>query len=166
MYQVGELVVYGTEGVCRVAAIGPLEMRGAQKGTDYYTLTPLYGTGKIFIPVDTNVSIRPVMTRAEAEALIDRIPEIPEEVYENNNPRLLNEHYQALLKSYDCVDLVRLIRAIYAKGQRGRRLGQVDERTFKKAEEMLHGELAAALDIPPDQVKDYICRRVEALEKT
>lgn len=166
MYQVGELVVYGAEGVCRVAAIGPLEMRGAQKGTDYYTLTPLYGTGKIFIPVDTNVSIRPVMTRAEAEALIDRIPEIPEEVYENNNPRLLNEHYQALLKSYDCVDLVRLIRAIYAKGQRGRRLGQVDERTFKKAEEMLHGELAAALDILPDQVKDYICRRVEALEKT
>ena len=166
MYQAGELVVYGAEGVCRVAAIGPLEMRGAQKGTDYYTLTPLYGTGKIFIPVDTNVSIRPVMTRAEAEALIDRIPEIPEEVYENNNPRLLNEHYQALLKSYDCVDLVRLIRAIYAKGQRGRRLGQVDERTFKKAEEMLHGELAAALDILPDQVKDYICRRVEALEKT
>ena len=166
MYQVGELVVYGAEGVCRVAAIGPLEMRGAQKGTDYYTLTPLYGTGKIFIPVDTNVSIRPVMTRAEAEALIDRIPEIPEEVYENNNPRLLNEHYQALLKSYDCVDLVRLIRAIYAKGQRGRRLGQVDERTFKKAEEMLHGELAAALDILPDQVKDYICRRVEAMEKT
>lgn len=166
MYQVGELVVYGAEGVCRVAAIGPLEMRGAQKGTDYYTLTPLYGAGKIFIPVDTNVSIRPVMTRAEAEALIDRIPEIPEEVYENNNPRLLNEHYQALLKSYDCVDLVRLIRAIYAKGQRGRRLGQVDERTFKKAEEMLHGELAAALGIPPDQVKDYIFRRVEALEKT
>lgn len=166
MYQVGELVVYGAEGVCRVAAIGPLEMRGAQKGTDYYTLTPLYGAGKIFIPVDTNVSIRPVMTRVEAEALIDRIPEIPEEVYENNNPRLLNEHYQALLKSYDCVDLVRLIRAIYAKGQRGRRLGQVDERTFRKAEEMLHGELAAALDIPPDQVKDYICRRVEALEKT
>ena len=57
-------------------------------------------------------------------------------------------------------------RMVYAKGQRGRRLGQVDERTFKKAEEMLHGELAAALDIPPDQVKDYICRRVEALEKT
>ena len=165
MYQVGELVVYGAEGVCRVAAIGPLEMRGAQKGTDYYTLTPLYGAGKIFIPVDTNVSIRPVMTREEAEELIDRIPEIPEEIYENNNLRLLNEHYQALLKSYDCVDLVRLIRAIYAKGRRGRRLGQVDERTFKKAEEMLHGELAAALDIPPDQVKDYICRRVEAMEQ-
>ena len=27
------------------------------------------------------------------------------------------------------------------------------------------GELAAALDIPPDQVKDYICRRVEAMEQ-
>ena len=165
MYQTGELVAYGAEGVCRVAAVGPLEMQGAQKGTDYYTLTPLYGSGKIFIPVDANVTIRPVMTRAEAEALIDRIPEIPGEVCENNNPRVLNEHYQTLMKSYDCEDLVRLIRAIYAKGQRGRRLGQVDERTFKKAEEMLHGELAVALGIPPDQVKDYISRRVEEPEQ-
>ena len=166
MYQVGALIVYGAEGVCRVESVGPLEMRGAQKGTSYYTLAPLFRAGKIFTPVDTTVYTRPVMTREEAEALIDRIPEIPAEVYESNNPRLLNEHYQAFLKSYDCVDLVRLIRAIYAKGQRGRRLGQVDERTFKKAEEMLHGELAAALDILPDQVKDYIGRRVEALEKT
>ena len=109
------------------------------------------------------------MTREEAEALIDRIPEIPAEVYESNNPRLLNEHYQAFLKSYDCVDLVRLIRAIYAKGrgaaQRGRHLGQVDERTFKRAQDMLHGELAAALGIAPDQVAEYISRRVEALEQ-
>ena len=54
MYQVGELVVYGAEGVCRVAAIGPLEMRGAKRETDYYTMTPLYGTGKFlsrWIPV-------------------------------------------------------------------------------------------------------------------
>lgn len=170
MYQVGALIVYGAEGVCRVESVGPLEMRGAQKGTSYYTMAPLFRAGKIFTPVDTTVYTRPVMTREEAEALIDRIPEIPAEVYESNNPRLLNEHYQALLKSYDCVDLVRLIRAIYAKGrgaaQRGRHLGQVDERTFKRAQDMLHGELAAALGIAPDQVAEYISRRVEELEQS
>ena len=117
MYQVGALIVYGAEGVCRVESVGPLEMRGAQKGTSYYTLAPLFRAGKISTPVDTTVYTRPVMTREEAEAPIDRIPEIPAEVYESNNPRLLNEHYQAFLKSYDCVDLVRLIRAIYAQGR-------------------------------------------------
>lgn len=165
MYQIGEQIVYGGEGVCQVVAIGPLDMRGAQKGTEYYTLSPLYRDGKIFVPVDTTVYTRPVMTREEAEALIDRIPEIPEEIFENSNPRVLNEHYQAYLKSYDCEDLVRLIRAVYAKGrsaaERGRHLGQVDERSMKRAEEMLHGELAAAFRIPVGEVKDYIASRIE-----
>lgn len=63
------------------------------------------------------------------------------------------------------MELVRLIRAIYAKGRKaagkGRRLGQVDERSMKRAQEMLHGELAAALEISVDQVADYISRRIE-----
>ena len=166
MYQIGTLIVYGGEGVCRVEAIGPLEMSGVQKGREYYTLAPLYRSGTIFAPVDTSVYTRPIMTREQADALIDQIPEIPAEVYENSNPRLLNEHYQALLKSYDCVDLICLIRAVYQKGrkaeQRGKHLGQVDERNVKRAEEMLHGELAAALDIPVDDVKDYIAHRLAA----
>lgn len=168
LYQVGQLIVYGAEGVCRVEAVGPLDMRGAQRGVDYYTLFPLYREGRIFIPVDTEVYTRPVMTREEAEALIARMPDIPAEVYENSNPRLLNEHYQGFLKSHDCTDLVRLIRAIYVKGvsaaDRGRRLGQVDERSMKQAEEMLHGELAAALDLPIDKMRDYIARAMETLE--
>lgn len=169
MYQIGALIVYGGEGVCRVESIGPLEMRGAQKGVDYYTLSPLYRDGKIFTPVDTTVYTRPIMTREEADALIEQIPEIPAEVYENSNPRLLNEHYQMFLKSYDCVDLLRLLRAIYAKGcsvaEKGRKLGQVDERNRKRAEEMLHGELAAALNITPDEVENYIYQKVEELER-
>ena len=169
MYQVGQLIVYGAEGVCRVEQIGPLDMRGARQDADYYTLSPLYREGKIFTPVDTPVHTRPVMTRQEALALIARIPHIPAQVYENNNPRLLTEHYQSLLKSDDCLDLLRLIRAIYAKGRsaahRGRHLGQVDERSLKRAQEMLHGELAAALDIPMEEVPDYIRRSVEGLEQ-
>lgn len=165
MYQIGERIIYGGEGVCRVEHIGPLDMRGAQKGVDYYTLAPLYRSGKVFAPVDTTVYTRPIMTRQEAEELIDQIPQVEAEVYENNNPRLLAEHYQTYLKSYDCVALVRLIRAIYVKGQKaagkGRHLGQVDERSMKRAKEMLHGELAAALEIPVDEVKCYITRRVE-----
>ena len=167
LYQIGQLIVYGAEGVCRVEAVGPLDMRGAQQGVDYYTLSPLYRDGRIFIPVDTEVYTRPVMTREEAKELIARIPDIPAEVYENSNPRLLNEHYQLFLKSHDCTDLVRLIRAIYIKSvsaaDRGRRLGQVDERNMKQAEEMLHGELAAALELPMDEVKDFISRAIEEL---
>jgi len=168
VYQAGELIVYGGDGVCRVESVGPLTMKGAKKDVDYYTLTPLYGSGKIFAPVNASVFSRPVMTREEAQELIARIPDIPAEVYENSNPRMLTEHYQQYLKSYDCTQLVRLIRAIYVKGQnaaeKGRHLGQVDERCMKKAEEMLHGELAVALEIPVDEVRDYIINTLDSGE--
>ena len=166
LYEVGQCIIYGSDGVCKVESIGPLEMRGVRKNVDYYTLVPVYQTGKIYAPIDSETYTRPVMSRQEAEQLIAEIPDIPVEVYENSNPRLLGEHYQAYLKSHDCRDLIRVIRAIYAKNQtvtaRGRRLGQVDERSFKQAVDMLHSELAVALGIGKDEVEGYI---TEALEK-
>lgn len=166
MYQVGEYIIYGSEGVCRVEEIGPLDIKGAQKGVAYYTLSTVYQNGKIYVPVDSQAYSRPVMTREEAQALIAEIPDIPVEIYENNNPRLLGEHYQASLKSNDCRELLKVIRAIHAKGEqaagKGRRLGQVDERSFKQAEEKLHGELAVSLEIPIQDVKQYIMDALDA----
>ena len=58
---------------------------------------------------------------------------------------------------------------VYRKKQEAavsrRRLGQTDERFMKRAEELLFGELAVALDIPVGQVADYISARVAAAEK-
>ena len=165
MYQVGEKIIYGTTGVCEIRAIGPLNMEAARKGVDYYTLVPVYQDGIIFAPVDTAVPIRPVLTEQQALSLIRKIPAIEENVFENNNPRLLNEHYQIYLKSGDCTDLIRLIRAIYAKGrraaQRGKHLGQVDRSSMERAEKLLHSELACALGIRPDGVSGFIARTLE-----
>lgn len=165
MYEVGQYIIYGFEGVCRIDGIGPVDIKGAQKDVNYYTLSPVYQSGKIYVPVDSQAYSRPVMTREEALALIADIPNIPYEIFENNNPRLLTEHYQTFLKSNDCRELLKLLRAIHAKGEnmagKGRRLGQVDERCFKQAEDKLHGELAVALDMPLKDVKTYITQALE-----
>lgn len=165
MYHVGERIVYGSVGVCEIEAIGPLDIHGAKKEKDYYTLLPVYQSGRIFAPVDTTVYIRPVLTKEEALDIINKIPNVEREVYENRNPRMLNEHYQIYLKSGDCIDLVRLVRAIYAKGEqeaeRGHKLSQVDENYMKRAEELLHNELACALGIEPNEVKEFITKKLE-----
>ena len=166
MYEVGQYIIYGYEGVCKVDGIGPVEIKGAQKDVNYYTLSPVYQNGKIYVPVDSQAYSRPVITKEEAQALIADIPNIPYEIFENSNPRLLGEHYQGFLKSNDCRELLRVIRSIHAKGQnaagKGRRLGQVDERCFKQAEEKLHGELAVALGISIHEVKKFIADALEA----
>ena len=44
-----------------------------------------------------------------------------------------------------------------------RRLGMVDERYLKQAEQLLFGELAAALEIPYEAVQPYIADRIAAV---
>lgn len=165
MYQPGDLIIYNGEGVCRVERVSPLDLSGTNKHKLYYTLRPVYRNGTIFIPVDTNVFMRPVISREEANALIRRIPQIEYQVYETRNQRLLNEHYQNLLLTHDCEDMLQLIKAVYLKRQevqtQGRKPGLVDERYMKRAEDILYGELAVALGIPKDSVLDYITNILE-----
>ena len=168
MYEIGDLIVYAGEGVCRVEEIGVPPMTGINKQRQYYTLKPLYRAGMVYAPVDTQVFMRPVITREDAEALIDRIPEIEPEVYENSNLRFLNEYYQAQLQNYNCEGLIKLIRSTYAKREvmigRGKKLGLVDERYMKRAQDMLHGEFAVALGIERNEVPGYIESKLGALQ--
>ncbi len=166
MYSIGQLIIYGGEGVCRVEAVGPLDLTGMKSDKWYYTLQPLYRTGSVFAPVEGKVFMRPVISREEAEGLVRSIPQIREDHLESRNLRLTGEHYQKLLDSHDCADLVQLIKTIYVKQQSaqaaGRKGGQVDERYRKRAEDTLYGELAVALGIPKGDVEGYIRSALEA----
>lgn len=57
MYQPGDMIIYNTEGVCRVESIGPSTIPGSNPDKMYYTLKPLYRDGSVFIPKDTTVFI-------------------------------------------------------------------------------------------------------------
>lgn len=85
MYQVGELIVYGGTGVCRVEAVETPQQRGPEAGRQYYLLKPLYQDGTIRIPVDSKVFMRPVISRQETEALIDAIPGMHAEACHERN---------------------------------------------------------------------------------
>lgn len=169
MYQKGELIIYGGEGVCRVEGIGPITLSGKQTEKVYYTLSPLFREGTVYTPVDTTVFMRPIISKEEAHTLIKQIPSIQADIYENRNLRFLNEHYQSYLQSHDCADLVQLIKAVYAKKQsaveKGKKIGQTDARYMKRAEDMLHSELAVALGIDREQVVEYIDETIKENEK-
>lgn len=62
MFTEGQLVIYGGEGVCRIAAVGPSSLSGTDKTKLYYTLTPLTRSGTVLTPVDTKVLMRPILT--------------------------------------------------------------------------------------------------------
>ncbi len=171
MFQVGDLVLYGTTGVCRVMEIAKKDLTGKGNAQLYYHLSPLYQTCMISAPVDSEkIFIRPIISRKEAEKLIDQIPALREENYETGAARELTEKYEAAINTHDCRILIQLISSINAKKlaleQQKRKFSALDERYMRRAEDLLHGELAAALGIAKNEVPSYIESRIQATHKT
>lgn len=169
MFKINELVVYGNEGVCRIDDIRKIDIAGIDNDKLYYILNPIYSPGKVvYAPIDTKVNIRPVITSEKAQDLINQIHEISVEEINNNSLRELNDFYKSLLNSHKCTDLFKLIKTVYVKEQNAaknkKKLGQTDKNYMKVAEELLHGEFAAALGIPKDDVRSYIENRVQKQE--
>ena len=63
MFAVGDYVIYGYEGVCRIDEIGSPGVSGFDRGRQYYRLTPHYRGGTIYAPVDGRVRMRRVISR-------------------------------------------------------------------------------------------------------
>lgn len=166
IYSIGSLVVYGNEGVCSVDEIGCPDISSINKNRTYYTLSPLYRDGKIYTPIDTENYIRPVISYDQAQSLIKQIPDIKTNETYDTNVKVLSIQYQELIQSYKCEDLLQLIKTVYEKKRKltndGKKLGQVDERYMKSAEEFLFGEFAVALNIPKSEVKSYIESMVDS----
>lgn len=165
MYKINDHIIYGKMGVCKITDIATRNIAGFDKDQLYYVLQPVYESCVIYTPVNTKAFMRPIISAAEAERLIDMIPTIQAEAYYNDRMQQLKQHYEAAIEAYNCTDLIELTMSIYAKKksieEQNRKLGQIDERFMKQAEELLFGELSLALGIPKDEVQKYIASRVD-----
>jgi len=164
LFEVGELIFYGNTGVCRVHELVKRSMAGAER--IYYILKPLYQECTISTPADNvKVFMRPIISKQEAQDLIDTIPSIKAQSYHSPVLRELTEHYEQAIKTFNCADLLEMTMSIYIKKtefeQQNRKFGAIDEKFMKRAEKLLFGELAAALEIPREQVQEYIEERLK-----
>ena len=159
MFQPKEYVVYGRSGVCVVEGV---ERIG---GKEFYCLRSLYQNCQIKTPVNGKTPVRPVLTREQANALIDKIPAMEMWKAESGSSREMGDKYRAAILSQTCEDLVGLTMTIYAKKQAAlgskKKISSTDLAFLKEGEGLLFGELAVALGIPFEEVQPYIKSRVE-----
>ena len=163
MFQVGQQVCYGSSGVCKITAIGPLKMSGVSPEKQYYTLRNLFNGEIIYTPVDTKVPMRPLITFQQANELIAAIPQLTYPTVEARNSTELDSRYRELFHFDRTVDLAALLKMLYEKKNtttRSRRMNSTDERIFHQAQTLLFQELSVALNLPLSQVEDYIEQRL------
>ena len=162
MFSTGEYVVYETNGVCKIDGTTTLNMSGIPADRLYYVLSPLNMSGTMYVPVDkSNDVMRKIITREDAERLVTGIQEI--EPLQITDEKALEQMYRRSMRHFDCTEWVRLIKFIYLRKQRRRKIGNnmtsTDEKYMHMAENSLYSELALALEIPKDEVLNYIFRK-------
>ena len=160
MFSVGDKIIYGENGVCTVESIGPLSMAGASKDKLYYYLSPLIGSGTYFAPVDSGAYMRPVMSRDEAEALIDAMPGIQPAICTDNRFNHVDAFYKELFKQHSCEALVSIVKGLRSRISDRKTKSSRAEATMKRAKDILHGELSVALEIDVKDVEGYIASRL------
>lgn len=163
MFKVGSYVVYGKEGVCRVESICASPIGDESDDKMYYRLIPVYHEGTIYTPVESNVRIRAIVTEDQAKELIAGIKDTALDTFRNSNPRLTYQHYQELMTNHSGENLVYIIKSVYHKKNTlppKKKLGQIDEKYCRLAEDMLFGELAITLDMTKDEIKDLFEKAV------
>ena len=165
MFAINDVVVYGTQGVCRIVGTEEKIVDGERKV--YFVLKPMTDRGATcYVPTWNEKALskmRSVMSKAEVDALIDSMP--------NKNPIWIDneaerkEACKRVLASGHRGDILSMMQAVYLhKKEReaaGRRLRISDEAFLKEAEQLLYSEWQYVLNVDKAGLMDYIFSRME-----
>ena len=166
MFDKGDYIVYGVNGVCRVEDITTMDIRGVDSKKKYYKLSPVSNpSSKIFMPVDNDkVIVRRMVGKDEAQSLLDAVPGLSPIAIENDKQR--EELYKRIMMEGDPVECFRIIITLYNRKMervaQGKKNTSVDEKYFKQIENNLYGELALALECEKEDILRIIKETAEA----
>lgn len=153
MFQKEEYVVYKKE-VCKIIDID------TKDNQDYYVLVPINDNSlKIRIPIrNKNIDLRKILTRQEAEKIINSIPNILPLLEVED--RFIEGEYKSLLQNGTHEDILKILKTAYLRKEQKKKLKRrVNEKDIyyqELAEKYLFHEFSIAYDCSFDEVKNSI----------
>lgn len=161
MYNVDEVVLYGSNGVCRIKEISKQKLAGTTM--EYYVLKPLFSqVSTLFVPTNNQALVarmRYVLSKEKITDILDNLSEIPEWI-DDKNMRL--EFCKETIASGNFESIVNLIRMLrfHEKEQsnKGKHLHISDERYLREAERMACDEISFALNVERNEIIPMILK--------
>lgn len=160
MFEIGEWVIYGVHGVCRVTGVEKQLVN--RKRTEYLVLEPLSrNESKFYLPTANPAAmgkLRSVLSAEEMEALLSSEKVHRDCWIQEENQR--KQHYRDLIGSGDRVSLLQMIWSLYryqeAQSAAGRKLHQCDDNFLRDAEKLFTSEIALVMDMTPEEAIAYL----------
>lgn len=160
MFEIGQWVVYGAHGVCRVA--GTEKQLVNRKRTEYLVLEPLTQTeSRFYVPMANETAmakLKAVLSREELEALLHS-----EAVWQDawiKEENLRKQHYRELIGCGDRTAVMQMVCTLYRYRQSqlaaGKKFHQCDDNFLRDAEKILASEIALVLGKTPEEARDYL----------
>ena len=164
MYNVGDMVMYGAFGICKVTAIEMRDLTGEEQ--EYYILKHINSEKNIFyVPTNNDKALskmHSICSKAEVDELISHMNSDGLIWIDNDIKR--KEEYSRIIKDADKHEIIRLIKTLYLRrkqlAESGKKLRSTDENYLSLAENMLFEEFAYALDIDKSEVVEYIEKHI------
>ncbi len=164
MFEKGEFVIFETAGVCKVADIDTVDMKGVDPKKLFYFLEPVGLQGnRLYIPVENHKSfLRKLVSKEEASELLREVKEIGMLPIPDHKHR--EENYKVALKSCDCREWMKMFHTLCRKKteltSRGKKLPAMDTRYLKLAKDCLFTELSLALGETEAKIEDQVAGQV------
>ena len=164
MFQIGDLLFYGTNGVCRVSEIcsSPFDSTDTRS---FYKLTPIseHSTLVIFTPIDNDrVVMRPLISKDEAEALIARLKDIEKVAVAVEKYR--KDAYREAIREGAPEGFVQIIKTVRARREvfrkTRRRVPDLDNDFEFTAKNCLYGELCTVLGITREEIHRIVTESI------
>ena len=160
--QVGDLVIYGTNGLCEVEELLEKKLPYDEAPQPYYTLRPRSkNRSVIYIPARNQALVgkmRPLLDKAEIDDILHGVRGRAMEWNADRTQR--HAAFRAVMARRDQEEMLLMIRCIFSRRQAlaaaGKRLPGADEDILQSSEKLLAQEFSCSLGIPPESVRDYI----------
>lgn len=166
MYSVGDWVVYGVHGVCRV--IGTEKQLVNRKRTQFLVLEPLaQSESRFYLPTENPTAMAKlcaVLSREELTALISS-DEVRQDawIHEENQRK---QYYRELIGSGDRTALLKMVATLYRykamQAAAGRKFHQSDENFLRDAEKLLSSEISLVLELSAEQAREYLRKQLQS----
>lgn len=166
MYKIGDIVVYGTEGLCEICDI--TEKTFGKETIEYFVLRPVSKKEEtVYVPRHNEkvlARMRHVLSIEEADQLLIAEAEHRREWVPVDRER--QKIYKEILLCGSSADILSMTRTLYIhqieQQQKGKKLHAADERFMHDAEKMLFEELAYVYNISVAEVLPMIIAKKEA----
>ncbi len=161
MFKLGDKVVYKANAVCNVESIEvPSFIK--EKDKKYYKLKQLYSIGNdtIFVPVDTNINIRPILSKDQAEKCFETLKSLEIEQFSSRQPAMISAHFNEILSDGSMESSLKVLKELMLRSKEyeslGKKLRQVEESILKSITKQVSEELSLSLGIEIEQVKEKL----------